>query len=159
MNRHSLSIAIAFLPLLFAACASARVPEPVSVVSISYSDSTASDSRDRIIITGLVVDEDGRPVVGATVKLADPSYGTKCRSDGSFMLDVPACHSAYEMTVSSVGMQPLKCSMEAAAGTVARLRVVLATRSLLHGYVISTCPWPDRSANLGTVRRITFYDY
>ncbi len=54
-------------------------------------------------VSGVVVDEKGEPVVGATIQVPGTSLGTISDYDGNFELTVP--ESAKTLTVSYIGMQ------------------------------------------------------
>jgi len=54
-------------------------------------------------VSGVVVDEKGEPVIGASVMVAGTQIGTATDIDGLFVLSVPA--DAKTVEVSSVGMQ------------------------------------------------------
>ncbi len=56
-----------------------------------------------IQVSGIVVDESGNPIVGATIQVPGTSLGTISDYDGNFELTVP--ESAKTLTVSYIGMQ------------------------------------------------------
>lgn len=56
---------------------------------------------------GVVLDEAGIPVIGATVKVADTATGTITDMDGKFTLEVP---SGKQVEISYIGYIPPKIS-------------------------------------------------
>ena len=54
-------------------------------------------------VSGIVVDEKGEPIIGASVQVKGTTIGTISDYDGEFSLSVP--DDATTMTVSFVGMQ------------------------------------------------------
>ena len=56
-----------------------------------------------IEVSGVVVDEKGEPVIGASIQVTGTTIGTISDYDGQFELSVPA--SAKTLTVSFIGMQ------------------------------------------------------
>ena len=54
-------------------------------------------------VTGHVVDENGDPVIGATILVKGTTLGTVTDFDGNFTLDVPAEHK--HLQISYVGME------------------------------------------------------
>ena len=54
-------------------------------------------------VTGHVVDENGDPVIGATVLVKGTTLGTVTDFDGNFTLDVPSEHK--HLQISYVGME------------------------------------------------------
>ena len=57
-------------------------------------------------VTGHVVDENGDPVIGATVLVKGTTIGTVTDFDGNFTLDVPDEHKHLE--ISYVGMKTMQ---------------------------------------------------
>ena len=57
-------------------------------------------------VTGHVVDENGDPVIGATILVKGTTLGTVTDFDGNFTLDVPAEHKQLE--ISYVGMETMQ---------------------------------------------------
>ncbi len=57
-------------------------------------------------VTGHVVDENGDPVIGATVLVKGTTLGTVTDFDGNFTLDVPSEHKQLE--ISYVGMETVQ---------------------------------------------------
>ena len=57
-----------------------------------------------------MTDEEGEPLVGATVTVVGGSQATATDIDGAFRLQVPA--SAKKLSVTYVGMQPLEVNID-----------------------------------------------
>ena len=52
-------------------------------------------------VTGHVVDENGDPVIGATILVKGTTLGTVTDFDGNFTLDVPAEHKHRTQTIGN----------------------------------------------------------
>ena len=65
-----------------------------------------------IKVTGQVVDQDGEPLIGATVKVKGATMGTVTDYDGNFKLDAP---SNATLTVSYVGYKDLELPLNGRA--------------------------------------------
>ncbi len=63
-----------------------------------------------IYVSGIVVDEKGEPIVGATIQVPGTSLGTISDYDGNFELTVP--ESAKTLTVSYIGMQTAEVAVQ-----------------------------------------------
>ena len=70
----------------------------VASLLLSLSAAMAQDTK----VTGHVVDENGDPVIGATVLVKGTTIGTVTDFDGNFTLDVPNEHKQLE--ISYVGV-------------------------------------------------------
>lgn len=82
-------------------------------------------------ISGIVVDAQGEPIIGASVLVDSTSIGTITDIDGQFVLTVP--ESATTMTVSYIGMQTL-----AAVGIHEYQRLVLTEQTEMIQEVVVT---------------------
>ena len=71
----------------------------VASLLLSLSAAMAQDTK----VTGHVVDENGDPVIGATVLVKGTTIGTVTDFDGNFTLDVPSEHK--HLQISYVGME------------------------------------------------------
>lgn len=71
----------------------------LTCISLSMTGALAQSTR----VTGNVVDENGEPVIGASIVVKGTTIGTVTNFDGDFTLDVPAQHK--ELTISYVGMK------------------------------------------------------
>lgn len=56
------------------------------------------------VVEGTVVDRQGEPLIGATVKVGGTSIGTAADIDGHFRLKVP--DNAREISIDYVGYEP-----------------------------------------------------
>ena len=94
-------------------------------------------------VTGTVVSqEDGLPVVGATVQIVGTSQGTVTDVDGKFSLDVPSRNST--LRISYVGMQ----TMEVTAAPNMRIRL-LSDDTLLDEVVVTAMGISRQQKTLG----------
>jgi len=94
-------------------------------------------------VTGTVVSqEDGMPVVGATVQIVGTSQGTVTDVDGKFSLDVPSRNST--LRISYVGMQ----TMEVTAAPNMRIRL-LSDDTLLDEVVVTAMGISRQQKTLG----------
>lgn len=55
-------------------------------------------------VTGKVTDDQGEPVIGASIKVSGTNTGTVTNTDGEFSLTVPNQNSKLE--ISYIGMEP-----------------------------------------------------
>ena len=62
-------------------------------------------------ISGTVTDENGEPIIGASVLVKGTSVGTSTNIEGKFTLDVPA--SSRTLVISYVGMKTLEVPVQA----------------------------------------------
>ena len=65
---------------------------------------------------GQVIDEQGEPVIGATVALSGTTTATATDIDGAFSLKVPA--NAKELTISYIGYHPVKAKAAPEMGVI-----------------------------------------
>ena len=77
----------------------------VASLLLSLSAAMAQDTK----VTGHVIDENGDPVIGATVLVKGTTIGTVTDFDGNFTLDVPNEHKQLE--ISYVGMETRQVSV------------------------------------------------
>lgn len=59
--------------------------------------------KEPVRVTGKVVDENGLPLAGASIRVTGSALGTVADTDGNFVLEVPA--STFSLDVSFVGMK------------------------------------------------------
>jgi TonB-linked SusC/RagA family outer membrane protein len=89
--------------------------------SVGYCEVHASETvrieQQSGIVRGVVVDKNGEPAIGATVKVAGSSQGTVTDLDGKFSIDVPAgstlliSYIGYKTQVVKAGRGPLKVQL------------------------------------------------
>jgi TonB-linked SusC/RagA family outer membrane protein len=72
-----------------------------------------AQSQDVRKVTGVVDDETGEPLIGATVKVADTKYGAATDIDGKFTLLVPVATKNSKLVVSYVGYKTKTVDMPA----------------------------------------------
>jgi hypothetical protein len=63
-------------------------------------------SQDIATITGKIVNQDNEPVEGATIAIIGNEKGTVTKSDGTFILKIPA-NAAIEIGITFVGFEPI----------------------------------------------------
>ena len=76
--------AVAAAPVV-APVAPAAAPEPVAAVPVAAPAAAPAN----VMMTGKIEDENGRPLVGATVLLKGSSKGTSTDANGNYTLEVP----------------------------------------------------------------------
>ena len=79
----------------------------------------SSESPQNKEINGIVVDNDGKPIAGATILVKGTNIGIVSDQDGAFKISVPA--NAIELLVSFIGMK----SQEVPITKAAKLKVIL----------------------------------
>ena len=88
-------------------------------------------------VAGTVLDDAGRPVVGASVALVGTRYGAAADVDGRFTLTaVPA--GPYTLVGTSIGYAEQRVAVVVRAGETASVTLVLAERALDAGEVVVT---------------------
>lgn len=110
-----------------------------------------------IVVEGTVVDKQGEPLIGATVRVAGTNIATAADLDGRFRLRVP--DKAKELTIDYVGFDPLKIGIKPKMGEVVltaketMLQDVVVTQSLARTrktpVAISNISAPEIEARLG----------
>ena len=83
---------------------------------ILYAGSAAAQA----VITGQVANEEGRPVGGASVTIANTNLGTATGEDGSYRLNVSAAEARGQQAVvlaRRIGYRPARATIVLAAGT------------------------------------------
>lgn len=84
------------------------------IISYSSENLNGDNSENKAVkkkITGLVTDEKGDPIIGATVVVSGSTTGTITNINGEFSLDVPA---QSQITISYVGYRQTKINVGAA---------------------------------------------
>lgn len=109
------------------------------------------------VVEGTVVDRQGEPLIGATVKVGGTSIGTAADIDGHFRLKVP--DNAREISIDYVGYEPLTLKARANMGDVVleaketMLQDVVVTQSIARTrqtpVAISNISAPEIEAKLG----------
>jgi TonB-linked SusC/RagA family outer membrane protein len=77
-----------------------------------------------IDISGRVTDENGNPVVGASVALKGTNIGTAANDNGQFVLRIPVQKNNYTLEVSSIGYEKMERAITV-SDTQSRLTMVL----------------------------------
>ena len=62
----------------------------------------------RRTITGVIKDDTGEPVIGASIVIQGTTFGTVANMDGQFMLSYPENTKNDELMISFIGMQTVK---------------------------------------------------
>ena len=93
--------------LLFAALLSLSMAGgPLSFLSLP---AAAATTQQTIKVSGVVVDQEGEPLIGATVKVKGISSGTVTDFDGNFSIDVP---SNATLVLSYIGFKDLEVPVQ-----------------------------------------------
>lgn len=103
----------------------------------------------QIQVEGIVVDEDGEPVIGASVMVKETSLGTVTDINGNFTLSAPADGT---LIVSFMGMQTQEVAVSA------NMRIILKTDTKLLEDVVITAPYGGsikREAKTGAVSSVS----
>src|SRR5574344_1666511 len=101
----------------------------------------------QIRVSGTVVSqEDGEPVVGASILVQGTKTGTVTDVDGKFTLDVPA---NKQLTVSYVGMESMTVSAKP------EMKIVMKSSTSLHEVVVTGMQSLDRRLFTGATDRIS----
>ncbi|MDE6034206.1 MAG: carboxypeptidase-like regulatory domain-containing protein, partial [Muribaculaceae bacterium] len=77
------------------------LPAYLSMQAVAQSATEAS-----VTVTGTVIDQEGEPVIGATVKVDNSKEGTATDIDGNFRVKVPSLPA--NLTVTSIGYETQK---------------------------------------------------
>ncbi|MDE6534970.1 MAG: carboxypeptidase-like regulatory domain-containing protein, partial [Muribaculaceae bacterium] len=77
------------------------LPAYLSMTAAAQSASGAS-----VVVSGTVVDKEGEPVIGATVKVDNSKEGTATDIDGNFQVKVNSLPA--DLTISSIGYETKK---------------------------------------------------
>ncbi len=64
-------------------------------------------------VTGIVLDNEGKSVPGATVSVASPNLTTISNADGYFQIDIQSKNQALQLSVQGVGFRPYQQAIEA----------------------------------------------
>jgi protocatechuate 3,4-dioxygenase beta subunit len=72
-------------------------------IGISYAADNQVSSLQKIKVSGTVSDENGAPLVGATIAVKGTLSGTSCDAEGKYSIEIPA--DAKILIFSFVGME------------------------------------------------------
>ena len=116
---------VAPLPIAVATPAPAEVPAPAVLAPVPVPAAPAARTQ-----AGRVLDENGRPLIGATVMLRGSTKGTSTDANGNYSLEVPAGESTLligyggyqDETAVSRDAQPLNVTLLPTPRTKARGR-------------------------------------
>ena len=107
-------------------------------------------------IRGTVVDDDGKPVAGATVRIIGTTRGAITKADGSFQVaGVPVGH--YEITATSVSYAPFTSSLTVEAGDTEEIHATLSPRPIRYEHPFICFLWTPPH-HVGCVRGLRFID-
>lgn len=137
------------LPVAAVAVAAFARPE-ISAVSDEISSVKVSDfpaiqetnrpeisvvpSENTVRVEGTVVDENGKPVISATIIIFNTTNGTLSDENGKFILEAP---KGSVLVVSYIGMKTTSVTVSPAEGdTVVKLKVVLQTEDTQTGEIV-----------------------
>ena len=137
------------LPVAAVAVAAFARPE-ISAVSDEISSVKVSDfpaiqetnrpeisvvpSENKVRVEGTVVDENGKPVISATIIIFNTTNGTLSDENGKFILEAP---KGSVLVVSYIGMKTTSVTVSPAEGdAVVKLKVVLQTEDTQTGEIV-----------------------
>ncbi|MBS1913811.1 MAG: TonB-dependent receptor [Bacteroidetes bacterium] len=103
-------------------------------------------------VSGKVVDADGKPLQGATIRLAGTTQGAKSKSDGSFII-AGVRAGEYEIDASYVGFQPFKAAISVSINQNTSVTIKMSTKPLSGKEIIvnGNSPIAIRPEKPGTV--------
>ena len=104
----------------------------LSVFSICLASLTLWGQNATNTVTGIVTDEKGEPLIGATVKIAGTSIGVATDIDGKFTLTLPAKKNKIDISYVGYTTQHI----DAAPGETLKNIVMQATASDLEEMVV-----------------------
>ncbi|HET6993698.1 MAG TPA: SusC/RagA family TonB-linked outer membrane protein [Chitinophagaceae bacterium] len=82
------------------------------------------NDNSRVEVSGRVTDEDGNPLVGASVVLKGTNIGTAANDNGQFILHMPAQKKRHTLEVSSIGYEKMERDLKL-TDTLTRLTIAL----------------------------------
>lgn len=83
----------------------------IHITTKKYKDAEKNSAQGNLKVEGKVVDEQGNPVIAATVLLEGTTYGSVTDIDGNFSLSVPSKDAV--LIVSYIGMATVKTKAQA----------------------------------------------
>lgn len=107
----------------------------VRLVAVFLLMLAALPSLAQVQVSGLVLDQDREPVIGATVKVKGTSTGTATDIDGRFTLQAPSANST--LSISYVGYLPMEIaanSLELEKGVVLKENAEVLDEVVVIGY-------------------------
>ncbi len=123
----------------------------LSVFSICLASLTMWGQTDPNTVTGIVTDEKGEPLIGATVKIAGTSIGVATDIDGKFTLTLPS--KKNKLDISYVGYTTKH--IDASAGESLKNIVLQATASDLEEMVVIGYGTAKKSSLTSSVEMIS----
>ena len=123
----------------------------LSVFSICMASMTMWGQTDSNTVTGIVTDEKGEPLIGATVKIAGTSIGVATDLDGKFTLTLPAKKNKIDISYVGYTTQHI----EAAPGEALKNIVMQATASDLEEMVVIGYGTAKKSSLTSSVEMIS----
>lgn len=88
----------------------------LSVITVMFMAFQLLSAQNAIDCRGIVTDEQGEPIIGATIQLAGSSTGTATDLDGKFSLKVP--HNSKDLKISAIGYKTLNIKPASNVGTI-----------------------------------------
>lgn len=82
------------------------------------------------VLKGKVVDQDGKPAIGASVRVVGTNRGAKVKTDGEFTI-VNIMAGNYEVLVTAVGMAEYKTKVNISADKTTEINVKLKSGSVM----------------------------
>lgn len=124
----------------------------VSVLGASPSTLRAQQAT---TVSGVVTNEAGAPIEGASVLIPSAGIGSNTKADGHFSFLVPAGRASGTVTLLArrLGFQPKTVSISLAAGNVVQNFQLSAVANQLEGVVISALGIAREKSQLGTAQQ------
>jgi TonB-dependent starch-binding outer membrane protein SusC len=95
------------------------------IADAAISTAAVADNPADIIITGMVTDEEGAPLEGATVKLKNGTRATLTGKDGRFTIKIPEQEQTGMLSISYVGFVAQDIGIKSGSGTVVKLQKLM----------------------------------
>ncbi len=108
----------------------------------------ATDTRAKVLVQGVVVDEAGIPVIGANVLVKGTAYGTTTDIDGNFSL--PDVSDSATLVVSYIGFQTIEVKAASDLRIVLKEDAELLDEVVVVGY--GTMRRKDVTSSISTVQ-------
>lgn len=121
-------------------------------ITVSPTSKSTSKSKEREV-SGVVLDEYGEPLLGATVSVPGSPFGTVTGADGRFNLPLPS--NINEVTVSYIGMNSQRVSVKNGAPLNVHMS---ADVSMLNDVVVTGYQTISKERSTGSFAKVTAKD-
>lgn len=113
---------------------SVKVSDFPAIQETNRPEISAVPSENTVRVEGTVVDENGKPVISATIIIFNTTNGTLSDENGKFILEAP---KGSVLVVSYIGMKTTSVTVSPAEGdAVVKLKVVLQTEDTQTGEIV-----------------------